>query len=298
MLGAAGATSAGSGGLQGSLGGDAAAGSLLSGAAGDGDGGDAGAPAPSDAGASPGGAGLGGASSAGAGGSPEPNIPLDSLYLWLRADRGVHLVDGAVDVWADQSGGGRDAFKNIASQRPKLSATAWNGLPVLEFDGADDDLALPEGFSDFSAGLTFFASVSQEADSDCSAVLQLSNGAEIDDVDFSRVNASLSYEVIEQTVEGVHGAYALDQRVLLGVVSRPNETVDLRINGEFTNGAQGYLVPSPKTRSKNFVGRSLYASCSPFGGKIAEILLYTRALSATEVSQVEGYLRQKWGCCE
>lgn len=247
-----------------------------------------------------GGTNVGGSSgsAASAGVAGAANIPTNSLLLWLQADRGVHLVDGAVDVWADQSGAAHDAFKNIANQRPKLAASTWNNLPILQFDGIDDDLALPEGFSDFSAGLTFFASVSQESDSECSAVLQLSNGAEADDVDFSRVDASLSYEVIEQTVEGVHGAYALNQRVLLAVVARPNETVDLRINGEFTNGAAGYLVPSTLMRSKNFVARSLYASCTPFGGKIAEILLYARALSASEVTRVEAYLKQKWGCCK
>jgi len=226
-----------------------------------------------------------------------PEIPPDSLLLWLAGDRGVHLVDGAIDRWADQSGNGMDALKSIANERPKPTPTLAGRPNAVLFDGVDDDLSLGAGFADFAAGVTIFAIANQSADSDCSSIIQLSNGSEVDDVDFGRFRASSTYEVLDGTVTGVSGAFAIGQDVLLDVVHRPDLTVDIRINGEFSNGSQHVALPAPLSRSKNFIGRSLYSECSPFAGKIAEILLYARALSNTEVLQVEAYLRQKWGCC-
>ena len=244
-------------------------------------------------------AGNGGdAGAAGARGRADlPEIPRESLVLWLAGDRGVHLVDGAVDRWADQSGNGMDAFKNTANQRPKPTPMLPDQPSSLVFDGVDDNLSLGEGFADFTAGATIFAVARQSVDSDCSSIIQLSNGSEVDDVDFGRYRASSTYEVLDGTVTGVAGAFTIGKEVLLNVVHRPDETVDIRINGEFSNGASHIALPALLSRSKNFIGRSLYGECSPFAGNIAEVLLYSRALSLAEVQRVEAYLSQKWQCC-
>ena len=257
---------------------------------------DAGAP---PSGGAPGSAGMSGAPGVGGGaGLPElPEIPRDSLLVWLAGDRGVHLVDGAIDRWADQSGNGMDAIKSIANERPRPTPALPDLPNAVLFDGVDDSLSFGEGFSNFAAGLTLFAIANQSKNADCSSIIQLSNGAEVDDVDFGRQTESLSYEVQNNEVNGVPGAFTLGQMALLGVVHRPDLTVDLRLNGEFTKGDLDFQLPAALSRRKNFIGRSLYSGCPHFTGKIGEILLYSRALSEEEVTRVETYLGQKWRCC-
>ena len=58
-----------------------------------------------------------------------------------------------MSAWLDQSGNGLNATAPTAGARPALVAGA---RPSLRFDGADDHLVLPAGFSDFRAGLTAF----------------------------------------------------------------------------------------------------------------------------------------------
>ena len=92
----------------------------------------------------------------GAGGAPDPAPPIatDGLLYWFKADAGVELSGGAISKWADQSGNGFDAVQNLEGLRPKLSTTQLLPLPVLEFDGADDLLALPAFERNFSAGVS------------------------------------------------------------------------------------------------------------------------------------------------
>jgi hypothetical protein len=72
-----------------------------------------------------------------------------------------------------------DAHQTNASARPHLIPSGIGQLPALEFDGHDDFLELPDGFADFSAGLSFFAVLEVGGElpqmGDCPAVLLLSN---------------------------------------------------------------------------------------------------------------------------
>jgi hypothetical protein len=59
----------------------------------------------------------------------------------------------------------------------------------------------------------------------------------------------------------------------------------------------GFLLPATTARAQNFVGRSLYDGCTPFEGRIAELLVCQRALSAAEVAAIEATLQARWSCC-
>jgi hypothetical protein len=51
-------------------------------------------------------------------------------------------------------------------------------------------------------------------------------------------------------------------------------------------------------RQQNFLARSLYDGCVVFGGQIAEVIVYARAISDVELLEVEGYLRERSACCD
>jgi len=256
----------------------------------------------------PGGGGSGGSSgSAGAdadaGGSsdsdtgdsePEPTIPTNGLLLWLRADRGVTEENGAVAIWADQSGNDLHATQTASNVRPKLVHQAIGGQPSIEFDGVDDFLRLAPGFTDFSAGVSIFTVVQRAPTTACNAFLELSNGAEIDDVSFGEFNQELYYEVFNGFAGG--GALSTDTPVMLAAVHHTNLTLEMRRNGQLVGeGTQD--LPITVLREQNFVGRSLYADCVVFPGQIGEVLIYARAVSDAELLTIEAYLRSRWACC-
>jgi hypothetical protein len=183
----------------------------------------------------------------------------------------------------------------MAGARPRV-VSAGGSLSMIEFDGQDDALALPEGFDDFSSGLSFFAVLEPLDDTECSSIVQLSAGPEMEDIDFGRQQNSVHYENGAPYVTGSADALPKGERKLVGVVHATSGEVELRVDGQYLTSA---TLELPKTlpRTANFIARTLYSNCSPLGARIGEIILYSRALASAERTHVETYLRQKWACC-
>jgi Bacterial Ig domain/Putative Ig domain len=76
--------------------------------------------------------------------SVTPNFPVVSgMKLWLRSDTGVVAdASGNISQWADQSGLGNNAFQTTTANDPQLVANQLNGLPAIQFNGANS-LSLP-----------------------------------------------------------------------------------------------------------------------------------------------------------
>lgn len=64
------------------------------------------------------------------------------LQVWFKADSGTSTTtDGvAISQWNDSSGNTRHATQATGSLQPIYKAAIQNGLPVVRFDGADDQL--------------------------------------------------------------------------------------------------------------------------------------------------------------
>ncbi len=79
-------------------------------------------------------------------------------------------------------------------------------------------------------------------------------------------------------------------------VHRPTTSVEMRWNQDL--GANPppppppVTLPAAVTRTENVVGRSLYVDCSSMGGKLAELILYNRAVSDDELGEIELYLQR------
>ena len=66
-------------------------------------------------------------------------VPVSSgLVFWLRGDQGVAANGQAVTQWADQSGSGNHL--SVVSGSPTFNATGLNGHGYVGFDGVDDGL--------------------------------------------------------------------------------------------------------------------------------------------------------------
>jgi hypothetical protein len=256
------------------------------------------APATDDASAGAGGGGTGGSGS-GPFDAPtdpiDPTVPTEGLLLWLRADRGVTVEEGRVSEWADQSAQHANAFQKTLELRPRLSSGGGFGRPTLEFDGTDDFLSLPSGFVDFSAGATLFGVFEASAQSSCAAAIELSNGRETDDISLGQYMGSIYYEAFQLNVFGDSLPVGIPWEVT--AVHQPTLLAELRRNGRTNTSFSGFVLPASIARTQNFVGKSLYDGCTLFGGRIAELLVYQRALSAKEVAAIEATLQARWNCC-
>ena len=240
------------------------------------------------------------AGSGGTGGQPPvgPAIPKNGLVYWFAADVGVTQVLG-VAKWADQSNNGYHAVQLLEAMQPKVTQTAAVPHPFLQFDGVDDYLELPELPADLSQGLSIFAIAGVTNNEGCSGYIELSNGSEDNDVHLGVHSTKLQYEVVEGTVTSADES-APSGELLLAEAHHGGAQVEapaeVRINGVQAN-ATVLSLPANVLRVANYIGRTLYINCVPFGGALGELIFYSRRVTADERVKIEQYLTGKWQCC-
>jgi hypothetical protein len=234
---------------------------------------------------------------AGGGPEPEPPSPIskEQLVYWFKADAGVSETSGRIAEWADQSGNAQHAVQRLQTQRPWLTKEATSPHPVVELDG-ESFLELPPIDAPIDGGLTFFAVAGRSQDSYCAAIVELSNGVEVDDVFFGHSGLTLHFEVADVWYDSDGEVFEIDALRQVTYKQSGDATsaqVELSANGAFV-GRQAVPFPKRLLRSQNFIGFSQYESCDKFMGGIGEIILYSRVLGRDEQLAVEKYLRDKW----
>jgi hypothetical protein len=222
------------------------------------------------------------------------DVASNALTLWFMADRGLTLSGEQVSAWVDQSAAHVTASAMSAAAMPKRVKQA-TGPQMVEFDGADDGLKLPDGFSTFN-GTTFFAVAEAYPASGCAGILSLSNGDDNSDIEYGRHTSNLLYyEVLGDFVEGATDAFVANQRLLVSITQNSTGAVELRINGVLNASPKTIPVPPVVVRTQNYLGRDTYTACpQAYKGLLGELILYTRKLSDDEFSRTQAYLAAKW----
>lgn len=235
----------------------------------------------------------------GSGGARPESIP--DLGLWLKADAGITLVGGNVDVWADQSGNGRDFSAPAGANRPGL--TTLNGLPCLSFDGSTDYL------QGNAASLTIARNVPG-----VTMIAVVKYGASATQRCFStRVGAPGGTRTLlgVSTTQWQTGTRRLDSDsdvIVAGGTVNTNAVVQTGIlrysvatAAVFVNGVSqvdtAFQTPGNSAdinSDATFVGSSIIPG-SFLNGLFAELIVYRRAITPAERISVESYLMQKWG---
>ena len=221
------------------------------------------------------------------------DVPSGGLLLWFMADQGLSSPGGQVNEWIDQSSAHVKATATGGAM-PKRVLQA-SGPPMVEFDGADDGLKMPEGFSAFD-GISFFAVVEAYPADVCAGILSLSNGNDADDIELGRHTANLLYyEVLGDYVEGAANAFEANKRLLVSITQTSDGAVELRINGVLNASRKTIPLPKAVVRTQNFVGRDTYVACpQAYKGLLGELALFSRGVSAAEYARIQTYLATKW----
>jgi hypothetical protein len=233
--------------------------------------------------------------------APPLPVPTSGLKLWLRADAGVTQTGGAVSQWADQSGADRHAIQTVAASFPQFIADAVNGKPALAFDGANDFLTfnLPlNGLSAMTMVMVSSNTVSRTGDGNGVAYAPLfwNETASWGTVHLSPFQTVIKFRFGTQQSNNLPtyvrpASAGTGYGVTMAIKEGTVET--LYVNGQLALTATGKLPTIAGIRDTGNVGRG-YNDNTYFGGRIAEILVYDRALTAAERQALDQYLLAKY----
>ena len=248
-------------------------------------------------------------------GEPARPAVVRGLALWLRADAGVATAPDTdrVTRWADQAATGsgigdkasQDASAVSEAARPRLVEGALNGRPVVRFDGKDDRLAFKlqvNGLEQLT--ILMVAANTAAQDPGWAAHHHLALGW--------TYTGGWGIYGLSPFQDAVAARFATATPFAAAVYTRPRSIGSAFSisacckNGTrqalFVNGERVYacIVATPtilNTSDQGSIGGGIFGAPPAAGcyqGDIAEILVYTTALSDAERQAVERYLRERW----
>jgi hypothetical protein len=229
----------------------------------------------------------------------------EGLALWVDAeeyDSFTISTNDSVMVWADRVSGTLTLSSLDLAYRPIYQATAINGKPGVQFDGVNDYL----GISNFDAldgeeGYSIFI-VGYSAVDDHGVFLAGVNGS-------GDYGLWITSEQQNQLEFGHDGTFAVDPDVLRttgGNASRTSAQVmsfirtsapahRIRIGGS----EESLSTPSAADFNAGLVAMNMGgregATGTNLNGTIGEVLIFAPALAPSDITEVEAYLRAKWG---
>jgi hypothetical protein len=222
---------------------------------------------------------------------------LSGCTLWLRGDLGVTLNGATVSAWGDQSGNASHFTQGTAAAQPTYEAAGGPlSTPDLLFDGSNDFLAGPLAFALVTANawtaFAVFRATSIATNAADSAAYN--NTGLLADVagDWGLLLRSTPYvqaygwdgnsDVASVTI--ATGTWTMvDARHDTGsLVARTHDQAEVSaahgdtLTPGVTNLGRGYTT--------NF-----------YNGRVAEVIVYSRALTSSERTQVRSYLGGRYG---
>lgn len=238
--------------------------------------------------------------------SPDGFLPrqLAGCLLWLAADQLLGFSSGdPVGMWTDLSFQGNHATQATASKKPVYQLQVISDKPVVRFDGVDDYLAcsgITKNTLPTAADVTLIALARPTVMGTAQTLLYLGNynvyspnwhwvGIQKptnDKFEFANYDGSGHSSVAD--------AAAVQNTPYLLVGRRQDNINYLSINGaqQATPVASG----APNISASAILRiASDEADSAHFGVDVAEVILYNRALVASELSQLYRYLSDKYG---
>jgi hypothetical protein len=179
----------------------------------------------------------------------------------------------------------------LVDNQPKYIRKGMNGLPALLFDGTNDFFSFDGNFL-VGADYTIFVVEARGSDND--NVFLCGNELVANKI------LILGYTLSDQII---HTHYGSDLIKVIphftSSISRIHSFIFSKINGKsiYTNSGTGTPNISQKLPLISYSGSSI-GNCMNliyFNGTIAEIIIYSRALTDKERQGVETYLSKKWG---
>ena len=238
---------------------------------------------------------------------PDLNLWYDasvSNVLYIENTSGGAPTDTqAVQKWIDKKGNGRDANQTTGTRQPTWRSNQQNGLGAILFDGSNDVMTLnPIGSWALSLpGQTTYVVIKANALTGIPRVIATNTGG---------------YQFFWDTYWGIETASGRAKSAFAGnttnyqymgmifdgtktdanTTTQNNLRLKMRINGIAQSLTFSANVGTATSSSATglFVGGDSQPVSNPFSGYIAELLIWTRTLTSSEILAIETYLKEKW----
>lgn len=225
------------------------------------------------------------------GGVP-PFSPTDipDLTLWLDASdtSTITQVAGSVSQWNDKSGNGFNAIQTNGANQPVTNSRILNGHNVIDFNGTTSFINHSTSFRSMISGAAQFTIIiiyASDTTSGTQSLFAMNNGGstilDIRQTPTSFANGSaISVSNDSNTAPrmGVYRRSGVDRSIIRdGVMNSNTSAVDQTYNNAVTTG------------------RTPQGASNYLDGVVAEISLYTRYLSDSELNAWGPYSNNKWG---
>lgn len=234
------------------------------------------------------------------------------LQLWLDANQTSAYTDteclteaadtNTVACWKDKSGNGNNFLQSTAGSRPVYNLSTIATKPVITFNGSSQYLEIP-----YNASLN-------DTEYTIMSVVEVNGGSGSYRSPFTTRDASPNQGYIIYATSSNDWEIWTGTSGTWGGISNPGApavelATPVMIVGTSTANAQAVRVDGAQvgTSSVSYDANSQWPSrlgagateeTTPavyFNGDIAETIIYNRALTTTEISNMEEYLSQKWG---
>jgi hypothetical protein len=219
---------------------------------------------------------------------------LSGLVAWLKADA-ISASDGdAVASWVDSSGNSNTPVQATAANKPTYTTNVLNGLPVVRFDG-NDGLTMPTAGNFDLATPTIFVVAKRNAGTSGSIMGKSTTG--FTDGRRRKMAVATSSGGIAYAAGSDSQSIAITATPgnwnMFGVVATSNTSHSIYLNGTKTDFTTT-LADSTLNAANMIIGSNFAVGTEPFNGDIAEIIIFNRALSSTQVVGIENYLANKY----
>lgn len=215
-----------------------------------------------------------------------------NLELWLDADDSstITLNGSTVSQWDDKSGNDYHVSQGTASNQPTYTTSVLNSKSVVRFDGNDELLNGSATVVGGSTNRTVF-------------------------IVFNSTAGSVTYSVTLGDSTSTGQAFGISREIAVrvnngsrvwstGAINSTHSIVTIALDGTSTTDLSAWKNGSSLTASSTsaqtintaagiIVGNG--TSGGNLTGDVAEVVVYSSALSTTDRESVESYLSSKWG---
>ena len=220
---------------------------------------------------------------------------ISGLSLWLKADAGVTTSGSNVTAWADQSGNGQNATA-AGSYRPTFVSTdaQFNNKPSILFDGVGNSFVIPSINFNINTNNSIFVAF-RVSDGETGTFLTQGGagnyfiGITDNALNISNSNtagiiaAGLASDNTKNIVSATNNNYSFT------LYQNGSQVGDTTVYNEFINDGTEMLIGGDTSTVNSGQADSYWLN-----GKIAEIIVYNRAVTTPERQQVEAYLNTKY----
>jgi hypothetical protein len=211
---------------------------------------------------------------------------------------------GPVKALIDKMGFGRNVDQAASNRQPLWRANQQNGLGTIQFDGINDTFTLnPIAWALSLPGQTTFIVVKLAAQANQMHVMATNTGG----FTFNLNGTNWAVETGGGIASSSQGSDTTNYHYMgmifdgsqtnADITTQNNLRVRFRYDGvpqTLTFSANANTTTSASANTLN-IGSDDAGNANFLNGYIGEMMIWTRTLTATEISQVENYLKTKWG---